>query len=373
MKERIENLREKMAEANLDGFIVSAPAEANDRQLSATRRYMSGFTGSMGTLLITSKKALIAADFRYYDQARREAPDYTLFETGPRKMSEWFSVLLNEAGMPGKRIGFQPADLSVQQYRAMTKSMRNMKEGERPKLLAAKPYVEELRAVKDAAEIAALEKAVYLGDEAFVYVSERIEPGWTERQAAWEIEKYVREHGGDDISFETIVAGGPWAAQPHAQPRDYKLQKGDMVVIDMGVRQDGYCSDLTRTIFLGKPDDQFKRVYSIVLWAQLMAEELIEAGMKGGAAHMIAQNVIDEAGYKDKFGHGLGHGVGLQIHELPRLGQTSEDELEDGNIITVEPGIYLPGWGGVRIEDQCVIENGHVRSLSKAPKLAFAA
>lgn len=372
MKQRIEKLREKMEEAKLDAFWVTAPAEANDRQLSANRRYMSGFSGSLGNLLITRDDAFIAVDFRYWEQAEREAPDYTLFKV-EGKWKEWFTKLLGEAGVAGQRVGFQPADMSVKMFQTMTKRIKELPTTDQPKLLSSPPFVEQLRSVKDASEVAALQKAIDLGDAAFVNVSERVEPGWTEKQVAWEIEKHIRENGGDALSFDTIVAGGAWGAMPHAQPRDYKLRKNDMVVIDMGVRHEGYCSDLTRTIFLGKPDDKFKQIYSIVLGAQLTAEELIEAGMEGEKAHMIAHNVIEEAGFGDNFGHGLGHGVGLQIHELPRLAKTSEDILQDGDVCTVEPGIYLPGWGGVRIEDQGVIENGKLRILSHAPKLSFAA
>ncbi|MPZ23161.1 MAG: M24 family metallopeptidase [Dehalococcoidia bacterium] len=372
MKHRIEKLRAKMESAKLDAFWVTAPAEDNGRQLSANRRYMSGFSGSLGNLLITRDNAFIAVDFRYCEQAEREAPDYTLYKAvGPLK--DWYVKLLQEAGLEGKRIGFQPADVNVAQYQAMTKAIKELPRDRQPKLLSSPPFVEQLRAVKTTDEIALLQKAVDIGDEAFVAISQLVEPGWTERKVAWEIERYAREHGAEALSFETIVAGGPSGAMPHAQPRDHALQKGDMIVIDMGVRYQGYCSDLTRTIFLGEPDDQFKTVYSIVLGAQLTAEELIETGMEGEAAHMIAHNVIDEAGYGEQFGHGLGHGVGLQIHELPRLAKTSKDSLADGNIITVEPGIYIPGWGGVRIEDQAVMDNGRVRVLSHAPKLSFAA
>ncbi|MEX2236087.1 MAG: Xaa-Pro peptidase family protein [Dehalococcoidia bacterium] len=371
-KERIAKLRAKMEEAKLDAFWVTAPAEANDRQLSANRRYMSGFSGSLGNLLITRDDAFIAVDFRYWEQAEREAPDYTLFKV-EGAWKDWYPKLLGESGVTGKRIGFQPADVSVAQFQAMNKAIKELPKDDQPKLLSAPPFIEQLRSIKDAAEIAAVQEAVDLGDRAFVAVSERIEPGWTEKQAAWEIQKHIRENGAEDLSFETIVAGGPWGAMPHAQPRDYVLQKGDMVVIDMGVRHNGYCSDLTRTIFLGKPDDKFKEIYSIVLSAQLTAEELIEAGTGGEPAHMIAHNVIEEAGYGDNFGHGLGHGVGLQIHEMPRLARTSKDTMEEGHVFTVEPGIYLPGWGGVRIEDQAVIENGKTRIMSHAPKLSFAA
>ena len=232
--------------------------------------------------------------------------------------------------------------------------------------------VEELRAIKDADEIAALERAVLLGDAAFGHVAETMEPGWAETTVAWEIERYIREHGGEGLSFPTIVGGGPWGALPHAHPRDVPIAAGQPIVIDMGVLLDGYCSDLTRTVVLGEPDEQFKTVYDIVLMAQETAAATIEAGMRAVDAHMIAQNLISEAGYGDKFGHGLGHGVGLEIHEKPRVGRNSDDVLADGMVITVEPGIYLPGWGGVRLEDMGVIQDGKFRAFTTAPKLRFA-
>jgi Xaa-Pro aminopeptidase len=246
-----------------------------------------------------------------------------------------------------------------------------MPAADRPKLLAAPPLVEQMRAVKDAEELAAVQRAVDLADEAFEAVARRIEPGWTETQVAWEIEKHVREHGGDGVSFETIVAAGPWSAMPHAYPRaEKRIEAGEPIIIDMGARVDGYCSDLSRTVILGKADGQFDKIYDIVLAAQEAAEALIRAGMSGEEAHLTAHNVIAEAGYGENFGHGLGHGVGLQVHEAPRLARTSKDALAEGMVFTVEPGIYVSGWGGVRIEDMAVMENGRPRVLSRAPKVS---
>jgi Xaa-Pro aminopeptidase len=226
-----------------------------------------------------------------------------------------------------------------------------------------------MRAIKDPAEIDALQRAVDVGDAAFSAVAERIEPGWTERRVALEIETEVRRLGAEGLSFPTIVAAGPHGAMPHAQPRDHPIEAGDAVVIDMGVIVDGYCSDLTRTIPVGKPAGQFYEIYDIVLTAQRTAEELVRTRMTGEEAHMLAHNVITEAGYGENFGHGLGHGVGLLIHEAPRLARLSKDELQDGMVVTIEPGIYLTGWGGVRIEDMAVLENGKARIMSRAPKL----
>ncbi len=370
MNSRVQRLRKKMADANLDGLLVGAPVEDTFKTHGANRRYLSGFSGSMGWLLITQDEAFIAVDFRYYEQAQREATEFTLFSANG-SLEKWFASLASEANLQRKRIGFEPAGVTFAIHQSLQRSLDALPAGERPRLEPAPPLVEVLRAIKEPQEIEALQRAVDLGDEAFQAVAQLIEPGWTETQVAWEIEKYAREHGADSLSFETIVASGPWGAMPHAQPREKRIEAGEPIVIDMGVKVDGYCSDLTRTIVLGQPDDEFKKIYDIVLTAQLTAEELIAAQMQGETAHMLAHNVITEAGYGENFGHGLGHGVGLLVHETPRLAKTSADVLEEGMVLTVEPGIYLNGWGGVRIEDMAVIENGRARVLTHAPKFTF--
>jgi Xaa-Pro aminopeptidase len=333
------------------------------------RRYMSGFSGSTGWLLITADHQFIAVDFRYFEQSAKECPDFTMYAT-TGGIDRWFTGLVGEAGLANRKIGFEPGDLSVTSLNAIRKAIDEMPESDRPKLLSAPPLITELRTIKEPAEIETLQRAVDLGDEALAHVAERLQPGWTEKQVAWEIEKYAREHGAEFMSFPTIVAAGPRGAMPHAQPTDYAIQKGDPVVIDMGVIVDGYCSDLTRTIVCGggPGSDKFRQVYDIVLTAQRTAEEILRTGMGGEEGHMLAHNVIAEAGYGEHFGHGLGHGVGLQVHEPPYLGRTSKSVFEDGMIVTVEPGIYLTGEFGVRIEDQCVFEGGKLRIMSRAAK-----
>lgn len=359
MKHRIDKLRGQLDELGLDAALISN---------SYNRRYLSGFTGSAGWLLITRDDAVIATDFRYFEQSAAQAPAFRLHKA-VGGFEKWMTELLRPLG-PVK-LAFEAADISYHTHRQLRKCVTSLPAGQRPQLVPTTDLVEMLRAIKEPEEIDALERAVLLGDAAFVDVARRIEPGWTEKQVAWEIEKYIREHGGDGLSFDTIVAAGPWGALPHAYPRDEAIREGEGIVIDMGVNLGGYMSDLTRTIVLGKPDDRFCEVYDIVLTAQLAAEELIIAGMTGEEAHQLAHRVISEAGHGDHFGHGLGHGVGLQIHESPRLGSSSKDVLRDGMVITIEPGIYIPGWGGVRIEDQAVIEKGRLRILTTAPKLEF--
>jgi Xaa-Pro aminopeptidase len=366
--DRLTLLRERMAKANLDSFLVGAPVEDIFHTHAANRRYLSGFTGSTGWLLITADHALIAVDFRYVEQAEHECPQFTVFST-TGAIDKWFPDIAGEARLSTKRIGFEPADITVATFQAIKKAAEAMPAPDRPKLLSAPPIITQMRAIKDSSEIEALQRAVDTGDAAFSAVAERIEPGWTERRVALEIETEARRLGAEGLSFPTIVAAGPHGAMPHAQPRDHPIEDGDAVVIDMGVIVDSYCSDLTRTIPVGKPDAKFYEIYDIVLTAQRTAEELIRTGMAGEEAHMLAHNVIAEAGHGENFGHGLGHGVGLLIHEAPRLARLSKDELKDGMVVTIEPGIYITGWGGVRIEDMAVLENGKPRIMTRVPKL----
>src|SRR5687768_14879475 len=332
---RIERLRAKLEEQELGGLFVSAPAEDIAKTIGANRRYLSGFTGSMGHLLITQTDAYIAVDFRYYEQAERESPNFKLWQANGG-MKTWLPELIGASHLGGKKLAFESQGITYGMYRSLKTAVEALAEADRPNLTPTDGLVEGLRVIKEPDELEALRAAVELGDAAFVNVASKVQAGWTEKDVAWEIERYARENGAEGLSFPTIVAAGPWGAMPHAQPRDHVIKEGDGVVIDMGVNLDGYMSDLTRTVFVGRPDDEFRKIYDIVLAAQLTAEELARTGMTGGDVHMIAHKVIEEAGYGDKFGHGLGHGVGLQVHEKPSVGKTSTDVLEDGNVITVE-------------------------------------
>ncbi|MDA0815020.1 MAG: Xaa-Pro peptidase family protein [Chloroflexi bacterium] len=355
--DRLELLRADLDGRGLDGLLVTTPSN---------RRWVSGFTGSAGVVLVTRDEARFATDSRYWEQVEQQCPDYALVRVTGANTGIAPAIL---EGMGGKRIGFEPAHLSYAGYEQWTSAIAAMAEHSRPALTPAPHAIEDLRMVKDAGEIDALTRAVLLGDEAFLHASERIEPGMTEKDVAWLIQEYAITHGAESLSFDTIVAGGAHGSLPHWRASDAPLEAETGVVIDMGVIVDGYCSDLTRTVWLGDtPSDEFKRIYDIVLTAQETAEERIEAGMPGKVGHEIAHEVIRQAGYGNRFGHGLGHGVGLDIHEDPRLAPSGETEMADGHVVTVEPGIYIPGWGGVRIEDQCVMEDGRLRRISTAPK-----
>jgi Xaa-Pro aminopeptidase len=232
--------------------------------------------------------------------------------------------------------------------------------------------VEGLRSIKEPEEIAFIQKAAEIGDRAFEYIAERLKTGMTEKEIAWALEKYMRENGSQNIPFEVIVGAGPNGALPHAQPSSRPVAAHEPIVIDMGASFGGYSSDLTRTICLGKPDEMFNKIYRIVQEAQEAAINGIKERMTGVQADALARDIIKAAGYNEMFGHGLGHGVGLATHDpAPRLSYLSNDVIVNGMVFSIEPGIYLPEWGGVRIEDLAMLENGKVKLLSDAKKMTL--
>jgi Xaa-Pro aminopeptidase len=351
---RLAKLRQELTEKELDGIFVS--------QLE-NRFYLSGFAGSAGYLVITAKDAILATDFRYIEQSKGQAPDYQIFQiTG--KLEEWFPRLTGE--LHTRRLGFESGDVTFAFHHQLTDILGQA--GSTLQLVPVEGLVESIRTIKEAEEMVLIARAAAISDSAFVHVVGKIHIGMTEKEVAWEIEKFMREHDSQSVPFEPIVAAGPNSALPHARPSLRPIKAGEPVVIDIGARVGGYASDFTRTICLGKPDDTFKKVYDTVLGAQLAALALIKEGMTGEMADSLARTVIKEAGYAEAFGHALGHGVGLAPHEPPRLGPNSTEVLTSGMVFTVEPGIYLPGWGGVRIEDLVVIDNGQLKVLSKASK-----
>jgi len=355
----LERLRARMADLNLEAILVTQPEN---------RRWVSGFTGSAGTLLVTADQALFITDFRYFEQVARQCPGFTLV-----KQTKTFKDALRQAvrSAGAKKIAFESRDVTVGLYEDMREALRGHGDRLVAELLPTSDVVEPLRAVKDEAEIQAIARAAEITDAAFAQALPAITAGMTEIQAAWEIERRMREMGAQNVGFELIVASGPNSALPHARPSARVIQEGEPIVFDLGAMVNGYRSDMTRTICLGKPTTKFRKVYGVVLEAQQAALAAIRAaGPTGKDIDAIARNVITAAGYGSKFGHGLGHGVGLAIHEGPRLSPllTDPKPLEEGNVVTVEPGIYLPGWGGVRIEDLVVVTRDGVRNLTKSPK-----
>lgn len=357
MNSRLNSLRESLPVNGIDGILVSQPDN---------RFYLSGFHGTLGYLFITEKSAVLATDFRYTEQAVAQAPDYEILRIGV-DIKEWFPGLVKDGRV--KRLGFEAGDITYDFYSRLGKALAE-KEVE-VEMVPVNGLVEKIRLTKSPAEIAKTEKAVAIADKALTEVEDEIRPGMTELQVAWELEKRLKENGSEALPFEIIVASGPKSALPHHLPSDRVIQEREPIVIDMGARYQGYASDITRTLYLGEPDSQFKKVYNTVLDAQLAALDIIKAGVTGGKADSAARRVIQKAGYGEDFGHSLGHGVGLDVHEAPRLSPGSDDVLSDGMIFTVEPGIYLSGWGGVRIEDTVVIENGRMRILTGARKARY--
>jgi len=351
MNHRIHKLRQRLQQEHLDAVLVSQ---------GENRRYLSGFTGSAGFLLITAKDSFLATDFRYIEQARNQASDFDIVHIS-EGLPRWLSELVSSLDIAN--IGFESDDISFAAYRELTKAIG------KKQLVPTERIVESLRAVKDADELKLITKAVEIADAAFEEIAPTLRPGMTEREAAWALEKAMREKGSGSMPFEIIVASGPNSALPHHHPSERVMQAGEPVIIDMGAQVEGYASDLSRTICLGsKQDKKFGKIYDLVLGAQLTAIATIAAGMSGGLADSLGRTVIEQGGHGDEFGHGLGHGVGLAPHELPRLGKSSTDTLEDGMVFTIEPGIYINGWGGVRIEDVVVLEQGRAKVLSNAKK-----
>ena len=355
MEQRLARLRQKLDEAGLDALLVSQPEN---------RFYLSGFSGSAGYLLISQEHALLATDFRYFEQSGRQSPNFQLVKMEGSK--SWLGEALSIVSP--RRLGFEASDVSFALYTRIKKILSEIDSGERPRLMSTQNVVESLRVVKDEVELKEIEAAVAAADAALAEVVPDIEAGMTEKQVAWELEKSMRGHGADGISFDTIVASGPNGALPHHRPSDKVIQQGEPIVIDMGAKVRGYCSDITRTVVVGKPDSKVKEVYDTVLAAQLTAIATVASGMSGHEADDLARSVIEKAGYGDNFGHSLGHGIGLAVHENPRVGPNADDKVDASMVFTIEPGIYLPGWGGVRIEDMVVLENGKTRILTKTPK-----
>ncbi|MGI6208573.1 MAG: M24 family metallopeptidase [Anaerolineae bacterium] len=348
----VERLRERLEPLEVEALLVTHPINM---------RYLVGFTGDVGLLLVSRDAVELAVDPRYTEQARREVSGETAIRETRRKWEEALAEMVAEQGL--RVIGIEGDHVTVSQYERWLHAL--------PEGVRLQPFsgeVETLRAVKRPEEIAAIEQAVALTDEVFMALRDWLRPGVTELEAAWFVESYVRTHGGEAMAFDPIIAAGTNGAMAHARPSDRPIARREPIVVDIGARVNGYNADLTRTLWIGAPTERFQSLYNVVLEAQLSAEAGIRAGMTAKEADALARSVIEAAGHGEDFGHSLGHGVGLAIHEEPRVSWTSEAALEPGNVCTVEPGIYLPDWGGIRIEDMVAIEAGGARVLTRAPK-----
>ncbi|RXZ78281.1 aminopeptidase P family protein [Paenibacillaceae bacterium] len=347
---RVIRLKEKLAERGLEALLVSHPVN---------RRYLSGFTGSSGYLLITADHSWLLTDFRYMSQAAEQATAFQIVEHGPQPI-ETVRELLSDAGISS--VGFEQDEVTFGLYSVWTEALGGVK------LVPVGGMVEQLRMVKDESEIAIMQEAALLADETFEHVLGLLQPGVAETDIALEMEVFMRSRGATSSSFDTIVASGERSALPHGVASSRRLGNNEFVKLDFGAYYKGYCSDLTRTVFIGTPTDKHREIYEIVLEAQLHALANIKAGMTGGEADALTRDIISKYGYGDNFGHGTGHGLGMEIHEAPRLSKLSNTVLTPGMTVTVEPGIYLPGFGGVRIEDDIVITDNGIRILTSSLK-----
>jgi len=351
MNDRLTNLREALAAQELDGILITQPEN---------RRYLSGFTGSAGVLVVTQDRASLATDFRYYEQVKAQAHGWELV---PVTDSLIKTLAEHVMGLGAAKLGFESQHLTVHIHREWIQAMGAVE------WIPTSGMVETLRQIKSEEEIDATIEAIGIADDAMAHIYEWLRPGVTEREVAWELEVHMRTHGAEALSFTTIVGSGPNGAMSHAVTSERQIQVGDPIVIDMGAVYHGYCSDLTRSFCLGVADGFYRSVWNTVLEAQLEAEKGIVGGMSGIEADALARDIIYAAGHTGRFGHGLGHGVGLAIHESPRASRAYPGEIPSGSLLTVEPGVYIPDWGGIRIEDMVVVREEGCQVLTQVPKL----
>ncbi|MGQ9523878.1 MAG: M24 family metallopeptidase [Armatimonadota bacterium] len=349
---RLAKLREAMSSNGIDALLVTGIQNL---------RYITGFTGSAGAALVTQHDALFFADPRYTAQAAVECPDFEIVPVLDGFVSA-IAGLVKDKGWPA--IGFEKHHVRFATYEELRDAMPNVS------LVATSGLVEDLRLLKDEHEITAIRRAAEVADAAFAHALKVLRPGITERELALEIEWHMRKLGAAREGFPSIVASGTRTALPHASPTDKPIQKGDFVTMDFGAYMDGYNSDITRTVCMGPADPKQREVYEIVRQAQQLGVEAIRPGVKGQDVDKAAREFIANHGYGPNFGHGLGHGLGLEVHDVGALNKTSNLEIRAGMVFTVEPGIYVEGWGGVRIEDDVLVtETGAGRLTSSTRDL----
>lgn len=352
---RLEGLRRRLRDEEIPAILVTDVANL---------RYITGFEGVIddginAACLVSAETARFATDFRYAEAANKAAEGTPWTVSIPAE-GVYIDLCreLREAG-----IGTIALESSVPYGR-----FRYISEQYGGDIRVVDSWVEELRQTKDAEEISRIEAAAALGDRAFEHILGFVRAGVTERDIALELEFFMRRNGSDGVAFPPIVASGPNSARPHAQVTDRVVESGDFVKMDFGARVDGYCSDMTRTVVVGKASERHREVYEAVLYANEKGLEAVRPGVPGMNIHQVAVDALTERGLAEHFGHGLGHGVGIEVHELPNLGPRGRDSVRTGAVVTVEPGVYLPGFGGVRIEDLVVVEEGGARLLTHSPK-----
>ncbi|MBC8457578.1 MAG: aminopeptidase P family protein [Deltaproteobacteria bacterium] len=355
---RIALLRQILADKSCDTAWIIQPQN---------RRYLSGFkaddmhlTESSGSLLINKTQCVLVTDSRYFLEAQREAAGFEIHTLNQGSI-EGLPELVKSMGTI--KLGFEEDYLTCSLHRQLTERFKALSSP--IELVPLNGVVEEMREVKDTVEIKAMEASAVMISAILEEIIAGLKPGLTEKDVAWKIEDMARKAGAESLAFSPIVASGPNSALPHAVPTDRKLRRKEPIILDVGVRLNGYCSDMTRTVFLEKPDSELRKIYMTVRQAQVAALKEVHPGVDSNHPDEIARQIIRDAGFAEYFGHALGHGVGLATHERPRLGPLKPKELKKGMVVTVEPGIYMPDKGGVRLEETVVIEDDGPRILTK--------
>ncbi|MBO0483111.1 M24 family metallopeptidase [Candidatus Enterococcus courvalinii] len=349
MMVRVEKLRKKMQAENLDSFLVTSPYNL---------RYLTNFTGTTGLAVITLDKAFFITDFRYTEQAASQAQGFEIIKNvGP--IFDEVADLVKRENL--NALAFEETTVSFLEYSVLEEIIN-------AELIPISGMIEELREVKDEEEISIIEKACSIADMAYEHILKMIRPGMTEIEVANQVDFYMRSLGATSVSFDTIVASGLRSAMPHGVASDKVIEQGDLITLDFGCYYQGYVSDMTRTFAIGDPGEKLKEIYQIVLDAQLAVLDAAKPGLTGIQLDAVARDYITKHGYGEAFGHSTGHGIGLEIHEGPNVSSRAEKQFVPGNVITDEPGIYLPGIGGVRIEDDLLITKEGNRVLTHSPK-----
>lgn len=353
MTRRLDYVRKIMEDEGLDGFLITSRPNTF---------YFTNFAGSTSKCLVTGKKAYLVVDFRYTTQAMEQVfPDIEVIEYEKSADDTLNTLCLNENI---HELGIEGDDVTFSGYQGLQKSLTGVRS-----FRDLQGRLNDVRMIKDENEIEKIQKAVDIADKVFEQILPFLKPGVKEMDIAAEMEYRMKKLGAEGPSFETIIASGPRSAMPHGVAGMRELKSGDAVVMDFGAVYGGYCSDITRTVFIGKPSEKLLNIYNIVLKAQLEAINRAAAGMTGKELDSCARTIINEAGYEKCFGHSLGHGVGVEIHEKPTVSPRSDSEmLKDGMVFTIEPGIYVEGLGGVRIEDTVLLTGGGLKILTKSTK-----
>lgn len=350
---RLERCREAMAAANLDALLVTDPAN---------RRYLSGFTGSAGMLLITPEQQYLATDSRYYTQCEHETPLFELIRAG----YGYAKGIAEAVDLSDSRIGLEKEHVTLAAYEQLHEAIPTAH------WTPTSVLIQKLRAIKDPYEMALMRTAIAMGDAAMEQVVTYAKPGVTENELITHYLRIVREVGADGPSYEPIFGGGPNAAIIHHRGSDRPLEAGDVLLIDAGVKYKGYCSDLTRCFLIEQDNAKMRELYEIVLASHEYGYQVSGPGVAAKEVDLQTRKLIEDAGYGEFYGHSFGHGIGLDVHEIPRVSRLSEDTIEVGMLHTIEPGIYLPGEGGIRVEDICAITSGGavpVTGISKALRI----